>query len=74
MLNGKNWWTNPSTEYEYKEDLDSRIKEAANIIWEDWFGTDVNEGITGPDHLADAIKQAMNMVNNPGIDPKKFLQ
>ena len=73
MLNGRNWWTDKATEYEYKEDLDSRIQEAANIIWEDWFGSEIQDGITGPTHLASAVKQAMQMINNPGIDPKKFL-
>ena len=73
MLNGRNWWTDKAVEYDYKEDLDVRIQEAANLIWEDWFGSSLNESATGPSHLADAIKQALQMVNNPGIDPRKFL-
>jgi hypothetical protein len=73
MLNGRNWWTDKAVDYDYKEDLDARIQEAANIIWEDWFGSALNEGITGPSHLADAIRQATQIVNNPGIDPRKFL-
>lgn len=73
MLDGRNWWTDKAVKYDYREDLDSRIQDAANLIWDEWFGRDLNEGATGPSKLADAIRQALQMVNNPGVDPKNFL-
>lgn len=71
MLNGRNWWTDKAVDYSFKEDLDERINEAAKLIWDDWFGIGLEK--VDSSRLATAIKQAMQMVNNPGVDPRKFL-
>ena len=70
MLNVKNWWTDKVVNYDYKEDLDARIEEAANLIWDGWF-SDIVEA--RPSHLKDVISQAMQIINTPGGDPRKFL-
>lgn len=72
MLNGKNWWTSRAVNYDFKEDLDTRIQEAADLIWEEWFGADASRSM-GPEHVVKVIKQAMQIINNPGVDPRKFL-
>lgn len=73
MLNGRNWWTDKPVEYEYNQNVDQRVEEAAKLIWDEWFGNELEDSATGPGYLAIAIRQAIQMVNNPGIDPRKFL-
>ena len=45
-------------------------KVVANLIWDGWF-SDIVEA--RPSHLKDVISQAMQIINTPGGDPRKFL-
>jgi hypothetical protein len=65
MLNGKNWWTDPPVVYDYTEDFNKRAEDAAKIVWDDWFGSDLNDGVTGLSHFVDAVKEVIRIMNKP---------
>lgn len=71
MLNGKNWWTDPSVKYDYTEDFNKKVEDAARMVWDDWFGSDLSDGTTGLSHFVDAVKQVLNVINNPKSDQEK---
>jgi len=69
MLNGKNWWTNPSVAYEYAEDFNNRIEDAAKMVWKNNANQDGD--IKGLYDFIDAVKQVLNAVNNTKPNQEK---
>jgi hypothetical protein len=69
MLNGRNWWTDTPVTYDYTEDFNKRVEDAAKMVWEK--NADHGGDIKGLSDFVDAVKQVLGIINKPRIDQEK---
>ena len=69
MLNGRNWWTDSNVKFEYEQDFNKRIEDAAKMVWQN--NADQDGNINGLSDFVDAVKQVLGIINKPIIDQEK---